>query len=67
MSFISINRNVRAKLAALAVVGVCAGTVAVPAAVALNPQPLPPKAVQPVASPPILIGGFLTCHEYGCL
>jgi hypothetical protein len=33
---------------------------------ALNPQPLPPIVIHG-DSQPVLIGGFLTCHEYGCL
>ena len=60
--------TVKAKLAVAVVVGTGLAAVATPAALALNPQPLPPRAstTQP-AKTPILIGGFLTCHEYGCL
>jgi hypothetical protein len=63
-----INGSAKAKLAALAVVGACFATVAPASALALNPQPLPPRAGEPslLVNPPILIGG-LTCHEYGCL
>ncbi len=58
--------SAKAKIAAVAAVGACVATAAAPAALALNPQPLPPRAA-PAATTPILIGGFLTCHEYGCL
>jgi hypothetical protein len=62
-----INGSAKAKLAALAVVGACFATMAPASALALNPQPLPPR-VEPtlIVSPPVLIGG-LTCREYGCL
>jgi hypothetical protein len=60
------NSGVKTKLAALAAVGACFATVTAPA-MALNPQPLPPRAAPVlVVAPPGLIGG-LTCHEYGCL
>lgn len=58
--------SVKAKLAALAAVGMCCATVSAPAALALNPQPLPPRAMPTLVTQPILIGG-LTCHEYGCM
>ncbi len=66
MRAVHMSGSVRAKIAAVAAVGVCVVTAAAPAALALNPQPLPPRAAKPAAPAP-LIGGFLTCHEYGCL
>ncbi len=57
--------NVKAKIAAIATAGACVATAAATPALALNPQPLPPRAAKVTA--PILISGFLTCHEYGCL
>lgn len=61
-----MSRSVKAKLAALGAIGVCVATVAPPSALALNPQPLPPRSALQVVNPPGLIGG-LTCHEYGCM
>jgi hypothetical protein len=63
-----LNGTAKTRLAALAAVGVCLATVAPSSALALNPQPLPPRVVAPqlVVGPPLLIGG-LNCHEYGCL
>jgi hypothetical protein len=61
-------RRVAARAAAIAAAGACVAAVAAPAASALNPQPLPPggeHALTAKATTP-LIGGFLTCHEYGC-
>ena len=61
----TLNRNLRTKLAAVAAVAVCCGAATAPAAMALNPQPLPPRAVtgiQPL--PPV---GTINCREYGCM
>ena len=59
--------SLKAKVAAVAAVTACVATAAAPAALALNPQPLPPRAAPSSDKTPILISGFLTCHEYGCL
>ena len=66
MSNHRLTGSVKAKLAALGAIAVCLATVAPPSALALNPQPLPPRSGLHVVSPPVLIGG-LTCHEYGCM
>jgi hypothetical protein len=56
----------KVKLAAVAAIALSIAGAGAPAAMALNPQPLPPIVIHG-DSQPVLIGGFLTCHEYGCL
>jgi hypothetical protein len=65
MSAVRTAGRATAKLAATVAIGAALATAVAPAASALNPQPLPPEKAAPATTP--LIGGFLTCHEYGCI
>lgn len=45
-----ISANIRTKLVLIAVTTVCLGGAFAPAAMAINPQPLPPRVLPPTAT-----------------
>ncbi len=65
MNGLTVLHSGKIKLAALAAATVCGAGMTAPAALALNPQPLPPGVVLQVGHPVTPPG--VNCREYGCM